>query len=55
MNYVICCVLYRRFFGNDVIWIRDYYIFIVLFNDEGKKEVKNVELIKISELKDDKL
>nr|XP_034327431.1 mitochondrial proton/calcium exchanger protein isoform X2 [Crassostrea gigas] len=53
-NYVICCAPHRRFPGNDVTWIRDYHISTVLFNDEGKKEVKNVESTKISESKDDK-
>lgn len=53
-NYVICCAPPRRFPGNDVTWIRDYHISTVLFNDEGKKEVKNVESTKISESKADK-
>lgn len=34
--------------------MRDYHISTVLFNDEGKKEVENVESTKKSESKDDK-
>lgn len=53
-NYVICCAPHRRFPGNDATCMRDYHISTVLFNDEGKKEVENVESTKKSESKDDK-
>lgn len=52
-NYVICCAPHRRFPGNDATCMRDYHISTVLFNDEGKKEVENVESTKKSESKDD--
>lgn len=53
-NYVICCAPHKRFPGNDATCMRDYHISTVLFNDEGKKEVENVESTKKSESKDDK-